>query len=190
MWCLVFSRSCLGNTWSRYFIPRFGEATLDILLGLDWFLEQLISYSVWIWWLQYLLHETSLRQCCKWFRVWCAHCATLCVADLTISPVHQAGVGLVHPSRGISMRFPRFISARNDKKPEDASSPSDIADLFHQQTRKLSVPGMVGEQKEDSEWSLFSLSQILIEIENHSCSSTSNLSKVGPTCHFRIIYPV
>ena len=75
----------------------------------------------------------------------------LSVADLTISPVHQAGVGLVHPSRGISMRFPRFISTRTDKKPEDANSPSDIADLFHQQTRKLNVSGMGVVQKDDSE---------------------------------------
>ncbi|KAK3218320.1 hypothetical protein Dsin_012290 [Dipteronia sinensis] len=31
-------------------------------------------------------------------------------ADFTVSPVHQAAIGLVHPSRGISIRFPRFIS--------------------------------------------------------------------------------
>lgn len=58
-------------------------------------------------------------------------------ADLTVSPVHQAAVGLVHPSRGISMRFPRFIRQRTDKKAEDGSTPSDIVDLFHQQTRKM-----------------------------------------------------
>ncbi|MCO5599554.1 hypothetical protein L7F22_053660 [Adiantum nelumboides] len=61
-------------------------------------------------------------------------------ADLTVSPVHQAAVGLVHPSRGISLRFPRFIKERPDKKAEDASTPSDIADLFHQQSRKLEIP--------------------------------------------------
>lgn len=58
-------------------------------------------------------------------------------ADLTVSPVHQAAVGLVHPSRGISMRFPRFIRQRIDKKPEDCTTPVDIADLFNQQTRKM-----------------------------------------------------
>jgi ATP-dependent DNA ligase len=30
-------------------------------------------------------------------------------ADLTVSPVHASAVGLVHPTRGISMRFPRMI---------------------------------------------------------------------------------
>lgn len=49
------------------------------------------------------------------------------------------------------MRFPRFISARTDKKPEDASSPSDIADLFNRQTRKLNVAGMGTKEEEESE---------------------------------------
>lgn len=65
--------------------------------------------------------------------------------------MHQAGIGLVHPSRGMSMRFPRFISLRTDKKPENASSPSDIADLYHRQTRKLDVPGMGAKEKADSD---------------------------------------
>eukprot|EP01018_Ginkgo_biloba_P027056 Gb_13001 [translate_table: standard] len=58
-------------------------------------------------------------------------------ADLTVSPVHQAAVGLVHPSRGISMRFPRFIRQRIDKNPENSSTPMEIADLFNHQTRKM-----------------------------------------------------
>ena len=64
-------------------------------------------------------------------------CAEL--SDLTISPVHMAAAGLVHPSRGISMRFPRFLQVRTDKNAEDASGPSEIAQLFHKQTRKLDV---------------------------------------------------
>ncbi|KAJ7530648.1 hypothetical protein O6H91_14G012600 [Diphasiastrum complanatum] len=58
-------------------------------------------------------------------------------ADFTISPVHQAAIGYIHPSRGISMRFPRFIHTRGDKNPEDATTPSDIAELYNQQTRKV-----------------------------------------------------
>ncbi|KAK3285179.1 hypothetical protein CYMTET_7194 [Cymbomonas tetramitiformis] len=57
-------------------------------------------------------------------------------ADFTISPVHLAAVGRVHADRGISMRFPRFIRRREDKNPEDASSPDEIVQMFEQQTRK------------------------------------------------------
>ncbi|KAL3698658.1 hypothetical protein R1sor_012734 [Riccia sorocarpa] len=79
------------------------------------------------------------EECSVWFTpelVW-----EIRGADFTISPVHLAAVGHVHPSRGISMRFPRYIRSRPDKNCENASTPSDIAELFHQQTRKLDVGG-------------------------------------------------
>lgn len=60
-------------------------------------------------------------------------------ADLTISPVHHAAVGLVHPSRGISVRLPRYIRSRPDKTPEDCSTSSDIALMYKSQTRKMEV---------------------------------------------------
>ncbi|XP_021737417.1 DNA ligase 6-like isoform X2 [Chenopodium quinoa] len=63
-------------------------------------------------------------------------------ADLTVSPVHKAAVGIVHPSRGISMRFPRFIRTRPDRQPEDCSTSSETAEMFHSQTRKMDVSGV------------------------------------------------
>ena len=36
-------------------------------------------------------------------------------AELTLSPVHKAGVGLVDKQRGMSLRFPRFLRVRDDK---------------------------------------------------------------------------
>ncbi|KAK9700226.1 hypothetical protein RND81_08G224900 [Saponaria officinalis] len=63
-------------------------------------------------------------------------------ADLTVSPVHKAAVGIVHPSRGISMRFPRFIRSVSDRQPEDCSTSTDIADMFHSQTRKMDLTGV------------------------------------------------
>ncbi|XVF20689.1 hypothetical protein REPUB_Repub12eG0023700 [Reevesia pubescens] len=60
-------------------------------------------------------------------------------ADFTVSPVHQAAIGLVHPSRGISIRFPRFIRSVSDRNPEECSTAADIAEMFHSQTRKMNV---------------------------------------------------
>ncbi|XP_015066696.1 DNA ligase 6 isoform X2 [Solanum pennellii] len=60
-------------------------------------------------------------------------------ADFTVSPVHHAAIGLVHPSRGISVRFPRFIRCLSDRKPEECSTSADIADMFRTQIRKMDV---------------------------------------------------
>ncbi|XP_029127986.1 DNA ligase 6 [Cajanus cajan] len=60
-------------------------------------------------------------------------------ADFTVSPVHHAAIGLVHPSRGISIRFPRFIRSVSDRNPEECSTPADIVEMFHSQTRKMDV---------------------------------------------------
>ena len=56
-------------------------------------------------------------------------------ADLTISPRHAAAAGRVHPTRGISLRFPRFVRLRPDRTPETASGPADVAELFLAQHR-------------------------------------------------------
>ena len=60
-------------------------------------------------------------------------------ADLTLSPVHHAAIGLVHPSRGISVRMPRYIRSVPDRSPEDCATAADIASMFKAQTRKMDV---------------------------------------------------
>ena len=58
--------------------------------------------------------------------------------SLTISPTSVAAQGYVAQDRtkGISLRFPRFIRVREDKGIHDASDPSFIAKLWQVQEQK------------------------------------------------------
>lgn len=56
-------------------------------------------------------------------------------ADITVSPNYTAAIGLVNEERGLSIRFPRFMKTREDKSIEQASTPSQLAEMYRQQQR-------------------------------------------------------
>ncbi|RDW63963.1 DNA ligase-2 [Coleophoma crateriformis] len=67
-------------------------------------------------------------------------------ADITLSPVYKAAIGLVSDERGLSLRFPRFLKKRDDKSMEEASTNEFLAGLWRKQEEK--APQQQSEKQE------------------------------------------
>ncbi len=58
-------------------------------------------------------------------------------AELTLSPMHSCCMDAVRQGVGISIRFPRFIRWRHDKRPEDATTEEELLEMYRSQLRKV-----------------------------------------------------
>ncbi|KAK6501497.1 hypothetical protein TWF481_009335 [Arthrobotrys musiformis] len=83
-----------------------------------------------------------------WFEpkvVWEVLCA-----DLTLSPRYKAAADNVDANgKGVSLRFPRYIRDRDDKKPDSATTARQVAEMYRAQE---SVSGSAKKGGVDDDW--------------------------------------
>ncbi len=53
--------------------------------------------------------------------------------EITLSPNHTCAYGRVKEGRGLALRFPRFLRYRDDKSPEEATTPDEVVELYRLQ---------------------------------------------------------
>jgi DNA ligase-1 len=58
-------------------------------------------------------------------KVWEVRCA-----DITVSTKYCASINTLH-DKGLALRFPRFLRAREDKNAKDATTSNQLFDFYH-----------------------------------------------------------
>jgi DNA ligase-1 len=80
----------------------------------------------------YYLHSSGNKdQPDVWFEA--RHVWEVKTADLTLSPRYMAAMEEMGVKKGISLRFPRFIQRRDDKKTEEATTTKAVAEMYRKQ---------------------------------------------------------
>jgi len=60
-------------------------------------------------------------------------------AEITLSPIHTCAMDAIRQGSGLAIRFPRFTgNYRFDKAPEDATTVSEIIEMYRKQLKKIS----------------------------------------------------
>ncbi|EAW06400.1 DNA ligase (ATP) CDC9 [Aspergillus clavatus NRRL 1] len=77
-------------------------------------------------------------------------------ADLTLSPRYKAAadefMGTAGGGKGVSLRFPRFIKSRDDKKPDQATTTRAVAEMYRKQEAVLKESSGKGGVDDDFEY--------------------------------------
>ena len=59
-------------------------------------------------------------------------------SEITLSPIHTAGMNAIKEKYGLALRFPKFTGkVRDDKRPEDATEVEELVTMYGQQKRTL-----------------------------------------------------
>jgi len=57
--------------------------------------------------------------------------------EITLSPLHTAGLGMVRLSSGLAIRFPRLVKFREERAPEDATTVKEIMEMYQSQLKRV-----------------------------------------------------
>jgi DNA ligase 1 len=59
-------------------------------------------------------------------------------AEITLSPIHTCGMGVIRQGAGLAVRFPRFTGKyREDKSAEDCTSTNEVVEMYRAQLKKV-----------------------------------------------------
>lgn len=68
-------------------------------------------------------------------------------SEITLSPIYTAGLDSLRKGSGLALRFPKFTGRiRDDKLPEDATTVSELLDMYAKQVRQPKTSGVHAEE--------------------------------------------